>query len=203
MISGLNLKTKILDKEPANTDVRGFGFRTMGHLFYLVNLPTLQRTLVYDTEEKLWHEWSTNSSGTHTDFTYSYMPDNHTGSAYLLHNTNGDVVKLDTTVTQDISTNIFTEIVTNRYDMDTYKRKFMTNIRIVGDRYSTSNSVDVRWTDDDYNTWSNMKTISLSDDFPNFSRLGSFRRRAFNIQHLLPEFLRLECIEVSFYEGDS
>jgi hypothetical protein len=194
---------RILDKETDNLNVHGFGVRTMGHLFYLVNLPTLNRTLVYDTEEKLWHEWSTNSSDTHVEFECDYMVDNQTGSAYLLHKTNGKLYKLDTTAYSDDGTIIITEIITNRYDMNTYKRKFMSNIRIVGDRYSVGNSIDVRWTDTDYVTWSNYKTITLSDDFPNHARLGSFRRRAFDLKHTLNLPLRLESIEVSFYEGDS
>jgi len=194
---------RILDKESDNLNVHGFGFRTMGHLFYLVNLPTLNRTLVYDTEEKLWHEWSTNSSGTHAEFEGNYMVDNQSGSAYILHRTNGKLYKLDTTKYTDDGTLIITEIITNRYDMNTYKRKFMTNIRVVGDRYSVGNSVDLRWTDTDYVSWSNYKNITLSDDFPNFARLGSFRRRAFDIKHMLDLPLRLESMEVSFYEGDS
>lgn len=172
----------------------------MGHLFYLVSLPTLNRTLVYDPEEKLWHEWSTNNNGSHSVFSYNYLCDIHTGSSYILHISSGCVYKIDPTVYQDDSVNILVEITTNKYDMDTYKRKFMRNMRLVGDR---SDTINVRWSDDDYQTWSNTKTILLNDDFPNFARLGSFRRRAFNIKHSTDYPLRLESMEVSFYEGDS
>ena len=79
----------------------------------------------------------------------------------------------------------------------------MHNVRPVGDRYTVGNILNVRWSDDDYQTWSNTKAIELSDDFPNWSRLGSFRRRAFNFKHALDFPLRLESLEVSFYEGDS
>ena len=79
----------------------------------------------------------------------------------------------------------------------------MRAVRPVGDRYSVGNSLAIRWSDDDYVTWSNTKTVTLSDDFPNWSRLGSFRRRAFNMKHDLNYPLRLESLEVSFYEGDS
>lgn len=193
---------RILDDEVDMTDCRGYGLRTMGHLFFVLNLPTSGRTLVYDVDEKLWHEWSSNSAGSHAVFAYDHMCDNHSGSAYLLHNSDGTLSKLDTTAFTDNGTAILVDLTTNRYDMDTIKRKFMSNFRIVGDRYSTGNSVDVKWTDDDYQTWSGTKTISLTDDFPNFARGGAFRRRAFNIKNALNYGLRLESLEVTYYEGD-
>ena len=193
---------RILDQEVDMSDCRGFGLRTMGHLFYVLNLPTLGRTLVYDLDEKLWHEWSSNNAGSHAVFDCNHMCDNNSGSAYLLHNANGCLYKLDTTSYQDDGVAILVDLTTNRYDMDTIKRKFMSNFRIVADRYVTGNSVDVRWSDDDYQSWSGTKTISLTDDFPNFARGGAFRRRAFNLRNALNYGLRLESLEVSYYEGD-
>jgi hypothetical protein len=194
---------RIIDAEVDMADCRGYGLRTMGHLFYIINLPTINRTLVYDTDEKLWHEWSNNNAGSHEVFSCNYMCDNGSGSAYLLHKSNGTLYKLDTTVYQDDGTAILVDLTTNRYDMDTIRRKFMRNFRIVGDRYASGNSVDVKWTDDDYQTWSNTKTIALTDDFPNFARGGAFRRRAFNIKNALNYPLRLESLEVTYMEGDS
>jgi len=95
------------------------------------------------------------------------------------------------------------DLTTNKYDFDTYKRKFMHSFKVVADRYSTGNSVNFKWTDDDYQTWSNTKTITLTDDFPAFLRLGSFRRRAFNITHALNYPLRIESVEVEYSLGVS
>lgn len=194
---------RILDGETQALDCRGFGVRTMGHLFYVINLTGLGRTLVYDMDEKLWHEWSSNDSGNHTVFGCDFLCDSHIGAAYVLHNLNGCVYKIDPSKYTDDGTSILVDVTTNKYDMDTYKRKFMHNIRPIGDRYTVGNILNVRWSDDDYQTWSNTKAIELSDDFPNWSRLGSFRRRAFNFKHALDFPLRLESLEVSFYEGDS
>jgi len=193
---------RILDAETSPLNCLGFGFRTMGHLFFFVSLPTLNRTFVYDVEEKLWHEWSSNVGNTHTMFNCSFIADNHTGAAYLLHNTNGSIYKLDPTAYTDAGTSILCEITTNKYDMDTYKRKFMTCVLPVGDGGPSGNFITVRWSDDDYQTWSNLKTITLTDDFPSFARLGSFRRRAFNIRHDQPYSLRLESLQIFYYEGD-
>lgn len=193
---------RILDSEIDMSDVRGYGIRSLGHLFYVINLPTANRTLVYDTDEKLWHEWSNNNNGSHEVFSCNYMTDTQQGFAYMLHKSNGTVYKFDTEKYQDDSTAIITEIVTNKYDMDTLNRKFQSNLRILGDWYSTNTNIDVRWTDDDYKTWSNWKTIDLTDNYPNFARMGAFRRRAYNLKHTENTALRLEALEVTYKEGD-
>jgi hypothetical protein len=194
---------RILDAETDMSDVRGFGLRTKGHMFYVINLPTLNRTLVYDTDEKLWHEWSSNSAGSHTVFGCDHMADNGTGAAYLLHNSNGCLYKLDPNVYTDDGTTILCELVTNRYDMDTYNRKFMSSCKIVGDRSATSNPIILTWSDDDYQTWSNEKTIDTNDDFPAFHRMGSFRRRAFKLKHTQDAPCRVESLEVIYTKGTS
>lgn len=192
---------RILDAEVDMSDCYGFGIRTKGHLFYVLNLKTSGRTLVYDVDEKLWHEWSTNSSGTHTVFAYNCMADSGIGAAHVLHNSNGTVYKVDPSSNIDDATTIICDITTNKYDMDSYNRKFMSSLKLVGDSYSPSNIVTFYWTDDDYQTWSNAKTIDLNDDFPAFQRLGQFRRRAFRFVHALDMPLRLESVEVVYTEG--
>lgn len=195
---------RLLDAEVDMSDCRGYGFRTMGHLFFLVNLKTLNRTLVYDFDEKLWHEWSSwSGSSDHNVFNYDYAADNHSGKVFLLSASTGDIYFLNTGKYQDETDPITVEIRTIKYDMDTYNRKFVTNMRIVGDRYATSNAVKLSWSDDDYQTWSNEKDITLTDDFPAFQRGGSFRRRAFKIKHALNYPLRLESLEVLYKEGTS
>ena len=94
-------------------------------MFYIFNLTGIGRTLVYDADEKLWHEWSSNSSGNHAVFRCSHIADLGNGYVYMLDDSNGKVYKLNPTKYQDESTGILCEIVTNKYDMDTYHRKFM------------------------------------------------------------------------------
>lgn len=192
---------RLLDAEEDMADCRGFGIRTKGHLFYVINLKTTNRTLVYDTDEKLWHEWSSNSSGTHTVFNGDYMCDPGLGYALVLHSTNGTIYKVDVNSYQDGATPILCDITTNKYDMDSYHRKFMHSLKLVGDSYSPDNIVYFYWTDDDYQTWSNEKQINMNDDFPAFQRLGSFRRRAFRFFHNSNKPLRLESAEVEYTEG--
>ena len=131
------------------------------------------------------------------------MADNSTGAAYVLHSSNGCLYKVDVDSYQDDGTAILVELVTNRYDMDTYYRKFMSSVKIVGDLYESTNNLSLQWTDNDYQTWSNVKTISLSDTFPAFHRLGAFRRRAFKLTHASNNPLRLESLEAVYTLGSS
>ena len=69
------------------------------------------------------------------------------------------------------------------------------------DSTASLNKITLYWSDDDYQNWSNGKEITLTDDFPNFSRLGSFRRRAFRIIHEMNTPFRVESMEIDFTEG--
>jgi len=176
----------------------------MGHLFFLINLPSQHRTIVYDMDEKLWHEWTSWTAGReHEVFLYNHATDINTGAVFLLSSIHGDIYKLDPSYYQDETDPITVEIRTNKYDMDTYNRKFGSAVRLVGDRYSTSNIVNLSWTDDDYQTYPVTAPIDLNDDYPAYQRLGSFRRRAWKLKHALNLPLRLESLELVYDEGST
>jgi Phage stabilisation protein len=207
---------KILDAEGDMSDTHGYGLRTLGHMLFLVNLKNQNRTLVYDFDEKIWHEWSSAiGSAVLNEFRCDHTADNNFGFVHMLDRINGNIYLLDVNYFQDDyqytgpsvpyipSYPITILLRTNKYDMDTYNRKFMSAIEIVGDRYDTDNYVSVRWSDDDYQTWSPTIQITLTDDFPSFARMGSFRRRAFEVAHILNQPLRLEALELTYDEGIS
>ena len=180
---------RVLDAEGTSlASAKGYGLRTKGHLFFVINLTSC--TLVYDVEEKVWHEWSTNSTGSHVAFTYNYQADIGNGKSALLHNTDGYVYILDPAIFQDNAVAILGDVYTSKYDGSTMNRKFMHNLTVVGDLGST---YSIRWSDDDYATWSTLNTLSATR--PWFARCGSFRRRAFNVQHSANEDFRIEAIE--------
>jgi len=192
---------RIIDAEGTNiTSAIAFGVRTAGHYFYILNLNT--KTLVYDIEETMWHEWSTNSSGTHSKLTYNYAADSLTGRAVLQHNTNGKTYLLDPSVYQDDGVSILTELWTSRLDFGSVNRKFMSSLNIVGDTTTASSLLSFRWSDDDYKTWSNWKDIDLVVR-PYFMKLGVFRRRAFNLKFTDNAPLRLEGMEFDFNMGNT
>ena len=163
--------------------VTGYGLRTNGHLFFVLNLPT--RSLVYDLEERMWHEW--------TGLACNNMTDNGSGKAILQHATNGKLYYMDPTVGTDDGVNISMEVFTTKFDFDTMNIKSLHSLNIVSD-LETNETIDIRWSDDDYNTWSSWRTLAL---YPRsfYVSLGSFRRRAFNVKFTGGVPLRLEAFE--------
>lgn len=207
---------RIIDEETNMLGVTGFGFRTMGHLFFLINFPTIKRTLVYDIDTQLWHEWSSfigapplsfdpmsSSPIIHEPFNYTHVADRGDGFIYLLSGTTGDIYKLDPNTYMDEGYAIIVEMRTDKLDFGSYLRKFISNVKIVADRYELSNIVGLTWSDDDYETWSNLHTVDLNDDFPYLGRLGAFRRRAWRLVHVANQPLRVEALEVLIEEGIS
>lgn len=194
---------RILDHEATISTARGYGIRSMGHLFYLVNLPSSGRTLVYDVDEKLWHEWSYNTGDlAHSVFPCNYIGDADTGKVYMQHSSTGVVYTFSPQAYKDDNLMV-AEIITNKSDFDNYNRKFFYNTLPVGDSYSTTNTLSVRWTDDDYKTWSAWRDVDLSGEWPALSRCGYGRRRAWNLKQVQEQPLRLESLEITYLEGDS
>jgi hypothetical protein len=177
-------------------------------LFYLFTLPTIGRTFVYDVDEKLWHEWSSiissqinlssydNTHVTHTTFGYNHSTDAGVGTIFVLSDTTGDIFYINPSNYTDNNSPIVVEARTNKLDFDTHNRKFISNLKVISDRYETQNIIGVSWSDDDYQTWSTNHIVDLTDDFPYLGRLGAFRRRAWRVTHTHNMPLRIEALEL-------
>jgi hypothetical protein len=177
---------RILDAEgTAIANATGYGLRTNGHLFYIINLTNT--SLVYDLEERMWHEWQGINCVAMTD-------GDGTGKAILQHKTNGKTYYLDPTIGTDDSVAITMQVYTTKYDMETMNKKSMQSLNIVSDIVGSNKTVDIRWSDDDYTTWSDWKTLSFSPR-AFFCALGSFRRRAFHIKYTGGIPARFEALE--------
>ncbi len=213
---------RVLDYEGSTiSEATALLLRLAGHFFYVINLDT--RTFVYDIDEQEWHEWTSTElspftesqiNGTYindlvlngnsstsfdtTQFKYRHATDIGSGDVYLLHTSDGFVAKFDTSLYTDINEIIKCEINTPIFDFNTYKRKFLHRLNVVGD-YAENNIV-VKWSDNDYQTWSNMFSLDMSVR-PTLHRLGSFRRRAFNITYTENYPLRLQSLEFVVSQG--
>ena len=218
---------RILTEEGTNiTNSSGFLIRTAGHFFFVICLTS--RTLVYDVELDLWHEWTSttqsryntsqidgtaiddlaiNDNGVETIFTTTAFVWQHAtdtcscannGKLYVLHESDGRVAYFDQAIYQDTDQIIRCEVNTSIIDFGSFKRKFLHRLTVLGDQ--ASNIIFLKWTDDDYQTWSNLKSLSIADR-PVFHRLGSFRRRAFNIYYTDNSPLRLDGLEFIYSEG--
>lgn len=217
---------RALDAEGSNiTNATGYLLRLVGHFFYVICLTS--RTLVYDIEEKKWHEWTStqllnvtesqingtvinkfeingsavgNTLYNTTAWAWKFASDIGDGEVYFLHTTNGDIVKSDPTSYKDAGQIIRCEIQTPSIDFGSYKRKFIHRLTVVGDL--ATSYLFLRWSDDDYRTWSDAKPLDMNKR-PVMHRLGVTRRRAFNIYYTDDYPLRIEGFDLIVEEGET
>lgn len=215
---------RILDNEDdAIVNATGFLIRVAGHFFFIIHLS--ERTLVYDIEEKEWSEWTSSHLNTPTpsalgnwlvnglqvngnsswdttiiteNFKWIFASDLGDGKVYLISNDTGVIGKLDPSVYTDLENSIRCEVNTPLLDFGSLKRKTFIRLTLIGDL--AENSIYIRWTDDDYRTWSNVKILSMSNR-PVLHKLGSSRKRAFSIYYTDNYPLRLEGIDLLYYEN--
>lgn len=193
---------KLLDAESTSlASAKGYGVRIQGHYFYVLNLVSQSRTLVYDLEDGFWSEWSSNNSGSHIKFNYDYATE-LTGDMLIQHVSSGAVHKFSTTTYQDNSVDILCLIRTTKLDFDTMANKFFHSIYVVGDINPSSTTMTVRWTNDDYQNWSATRTLTLNTNRAFTSQLGAARRRAFEFSFASNYPLRLEAMELRINTGD-
>ena len=203
----------------------GYGFRTSGHFFFLINLLALQRTLLYDIEEKLWHEWQcvlpidplTESVDTfNTNFCYNYAAAGPSSEMHFQSAYSPTINYLSTTLEEDshFVINPMEQVLifpinmlirTNKYDMDTINRKRLHSLRLVSDytQSTETSTLTIKFTDNDYESYSSDYTVSLDTDFPILYQLGSFRRRAFQIECTTGHDMRFEALEFLYVEDNS
>ena len=167
--------------------VSGYGLRTNGHLFFVINLGSpYDYSLVYDIEERMW--WESTGVGA------LQMTDDDSGMAVLQHATNGKIYHVDPNVGTDDGVAIQMEVYTQKYDFDTMNLKSMQSINVVSDQVGTNTTMQLRWSDDDYRTWSDWRTLNFNPR-AYFVNLGSFRRRAFNLKYTGGLPARFEAFE--------
>ena len=171
-----------------------------GHTLYVLNLSSASRTLVYDLDEDLWLDWSSNSASAHVVLPYNYATQGANGTILVLHNTDGKIYKLDSAVNQDTAGAILVKIVTSKIDLNNDKKKRLHRFMLITDDES-SGSVTLDWTDDDYGTFSSTRTLDITTR-PYANNMGYFRRRAFRLLHSTNAPLRIDAIELNYSEGE-
>jgi len=182
-----------LDQESSNiSNSNAFLIRVRGHQFYVLNLTN--RTVVYDVDEKMWHEWSSNNSGSHSTFQCNYSCD-YFGEALVQHATTGKIYKLDPYTYRDDGTNILVEAVSSLIDLEDNNRKTCHMFTLICDRLTASSFATLSYSDNDYQSWSAGRALDLSSR-PFLLNLGMFRRRAFKITYTDNYPLRIEAIEL-------
>lgn len=204
------ISTPVINRVVTNehTDISScyaFVCRMAGHKFYVLQLPSQSRTLVYDLETKYWHEWESDIFGTGmTPVQDSFeFKDQivYLSSVPLL----GAIIRSFPDYYQDINGSLNVLVQTTRMDFDTTKIKFIQRAEIIGDFMDLIEGtypISMSWSDDDYQTWSTPRTSEVTGRML-FTQLGSTRRRAFRIFWTLGEcFLkRINALEIDFTVG--
>ena len=181
----------------------GYMIRIQGHFFYVLNLDLNKRTLVYDLETKMWHEWNWYDT---TLTTYTMYPMVGQGeinnTSYLLHDADGYLYVADPDLYQDAGNPIRVQVQTSKFDGDTSMLKFGSRLSFIGDFQTSSSPMTVYYSDDDYTTWKPTlgRTVDLSERAYLY-RIGSFRRRAFLLLSTANTPIRLEAMELELTKG--
>lgn len=187
---------KILANEAANlTSATAWIINHKGHTLYTINLNA--RTIVYDTEEKIWVDWSINSGGSHAVLPFKYATEGANNTILVLHNTDGKIYTLSPSTHQDDAGAILVDIVTDRVDFNTTNWKVLHGFTLIGDIQS-SGTVTLSWSDDDYVTFSNTRSLDMTAGRAYTKAGGVFRRRAFKIIHSANAPFRVESIELTY-----
>ena len=166
-----------------------------GHTLYIINLAS--RTIVYDCDEKIWVDWSINSSSAHAVLPFKYATEGADGKILVLHNTDGKIYRLNPEVYTDDAGSILTTIITGKVDFNTTAYKQQANLTVVCDAES-SGTITVDWSDDDYQTWSTSRSLDLTTGRAYTKTGGTFRRRAYRLQHTTNAAFRAEALELDY-----
>ena len=159
-------------------------------------------TYVYCVEEQLWHEWSS------TTPLWQFMDGIASGSSYITYavsalSTSGKVYATNPAnyVFEDDAVAYTAMFQLSLFDGGTNDRKTMPWLRVVGDRASSASALSISFSDDDYATFSTARDVDLSEERPQLSNCGSFRRRSVKGSHSANMSMRLEALEVGIKKG--
>jgi hypothetical protein len=170
--------------------------RSYGRSFVLVIAGS--RTYVYCVEEKMWAEWSSDTtlwtrcagiSKGSTMVTYAVSDRTTSGKVYVMNEASQ--------VFQDSGSAYTATIQTPIVDFGTRRRKFWEMAEVIGDEESSTSTLTLAAYDDDYQTSTSLASIDLSTDTRRASRLGSSRRRAWLLTHGSNTPMRLEALELT------
>jgi len=177
----------------------GNAFRVDGHAYYVLTLGYTSGTsvtVVYDASNGMWYEWGIGTTGTFPFKAVSYgdiTPRLQHADQFFI----GDISSANTT---DWVGGIPMQIQTPIFDGGNTMRKFLRRFELVGDRLP-GGTATLLTSDDDYQTWQSQGTIPMDASRNDIWQLGSFRRRAFQINLANATTARVITAELELDEG--
>ena len=204
VIAGLRLNkisTPAVDKYLEVYPVSGsWSLRVFGHTYYVAKTNS-GSSLVYDITQGAWYFWNESIYATTvaSNGPTIFMQASTTGSVffYMSASVYFDQYSLGAGFTK---VPITCDAVTPNFDAGVRTRKTLTKMHICADQNS-GGTLQIRWTDDDYKTWTPWSSVNLQQEPPQFTNLGTFRRRAFQFRHASPTPFRMRAADLSLLLG--
>jgi hypothetical protein len=174
--------------------------------------------LIYDATVDDWYRWNMETvfpgdGGTPSEFQIKSITPQTDASAHGIFN-NGDIFGFNDGIfplqafdedASNTSLPIELEIVTNKWDAGTYRRKTLDRLNIIGEASSNNaanQNIDVSFSDDDYQTFSTPRTLDLAGR-ASLHQWGMFNRRAFKLEYSELDRVWLQEIELAYNQHSS
>ena len=183
----LSTINNIADYPVISTSENGIGLR--GALGIMTNGDVFQYNLTGLYQDTI------GASGTYVD------PSPSSTNQTLNYMTNPDdyVFDISSSGSAPINFNVFTP----EYDGDVYPYKYLFRMNLVGDTLKLATNltpIQVSWSDDGYSTLSTPRDLATGLR-RSLTRLGNFKRRAFNLSYSGTDKLQIEGIEIDTRES--
>jgi len=146
--------------------------RVAGQLVYCLNLAAADRSFVFSVDEKMWCEWQ---SATSTRFN-GISATSKNGVTYIQDVSTGHIHTLSPAVYQDAGANFTVTLQTPRSNFGSAKRKYETELDVIGD--TSTGNLGVSVSNDDFGSFSTVRNIDMSKASKNITRLGAFYARS-------------------------
>lgn len=200
-----NLKAEIISTYPVERLLDGadfsscysFQFKNLGHRFYVLTLPTSNLTLVYDIDERHWHQW-TDANENYFPFVAATYNASLSQPHLIQHATDGYIYQLDEALFTDEGSTITADIYTPNFDAGVSSRgKHLSQMKFIADKVVGS-TLQVRCNDDDFDLdkWTNFRYVDLDRPVPVLDNCGTFETRAYNFRHQSATRFRMKAVEL-------
>lgn len=171
--------------------------RVAGHLIYVLNLSSADRTFVYDFNTQMWCEWANTSDAKFNVIAVT----SQNGVIYGLDATNGRTYTISATTFQDSSSNFTVRLQTDNYDFGTPFNKFQEGLWIIGD--NVAQTATVTESDDDYVTFNTARDLDFTNTRKFLSEGGAFVQRAYRIDFAANAAFRVQKMTLKLEVGDA
>lgn len=175
-----------------NELARATSVKIKGRPFYILSIPGLTHSFVFDIGNKVWYLWNYAGAGIGGAWPFNFYATDGVED-YTLLDTTRIIYSWAPNVFLDGSQTITSEIRTENIDNDTDARKSCSDVTLFGDKIANS-SISVQYSDDDYQTWSTAEAVDMNSDWPHLTRLGQYRERAWKLTHTANASFRIRSL---------